>query len=58
MLGLRPVTGGELTLACGSRLARTREGYGNRSRLFTLANAVGRRNPRWTRGICRSTPPG
>ena len=48
-LGLRPITGGELTLACGSRLtllARTREGYGNLSRLFTLANAVGRRNPR------------
>ena len=48
-LGLRPVTGGELTLACGSRLtllARTREGYGNLSRLFTLANAAHRRNPR------------
>ena len=47
-LGLRPVTGGELTLACGSRLtllARTREGYGNLSRLFTLANAADRRNP-------------
>ncbi len=48
-LGLRPITGGELTLACGSRLtllARTREGYGNLSRLFTLANAADRRNPR------------
>ena len=47
-LGLRPITGGELTLACGSRLtllARTREGYGNLSRLFTLANAADRRNP-------------
>ena len=42
--GLRPITGGELILACGSRLtllARTREGYGNLSRLFTLANAAG-----------------
>ena len=48
-LGIKPVTGGELTLADGSRLtllARTREGYGNLSRLFTLANAADRRNPR------------
>ncbi len=48
-LGLRPITGGELTLACGSRLtllARTLEGYGNLSRLFTLANTTDRRNPR------------
>ncbi len=48
-LGVRPVTGGELRLADGSRvglLARTREGYSNLSRLFTLANAVDRRNPR------------
>ena len=48
-LGLKPVTGGELTLTGGSRLAllaRTREGYGNLSRLFTLANAADRRNPR------------
>ena len=48
-LGLRPITGGELTLACGSRLtllARTREGYGNLSRLLTLSNAADRRNPR------------
>ena len=44
-----PITGGELTLLDGSRLvllARTREGYANLSRLFTLANAVDRREPR------------
>ena len=48
-LGVRPVTGGELTLADGSRvalLARTRQGYANISRLFTLANAHDRRTPR------------
>ena len=48
-LGLRPITGGELTLADSSRLvllARTREGYGNISRLFTLANTADRRKPR------------
>ena len=48
-LGIRPITGGELTLTDGSRLtllAQTREGYGNLSRLFTLANATDRRNPR------------
>ena len=48
-LGIRPITGGEITLADGSRLtllARTREGYGNISRLFSLANAVDRRKPR------------
>ena len=48
-LGIRPITGGELALTDGSRmtlLARTREGYGNLSRLFTLANAADRRNPR------------
>ena len=48
-LGLKPITGGELTLTDGSRLtllARTREGYGNLSRLFSLANAADRRNPR------------
>ena len=47
-LGIRPVTGGELTLADGSRLtllAQTRAGYSNISRLFTLANAADRRNP-------------
>ena len=45
-LEVRPITGGELTLLDGSRLvllARTREGYANLSRLFTLANAVDRR---------------
>ena len=48
-LGIRPITGGELTLTDGSRLtllAQTRAGYSNVSRLFTLANAADRRNPR------------
>ena len=48
-LGIRPITGGELTLDDGSRvtlLAKTRQGYSNISRLFTLANAVDRREPR------------
>ena len=48
-LGIQPITGGELTLLDGSRLvmlARTREGYANISRLFTLANSVDRRKPR------------
>ena len=48
-LGIRPITGGELTLTDGSRLtllAKTRAGYSNISRLFTLANAADRRNPR------------
>ncbi len=47
-LGVRPITGGEFALTDGSRLtllARTREGYGNLSRLFTLANAADRRKP-------------
>ncbi len=48
-LGVRPITGGDLTLADGSRitlLAQTRRGYANISRLFTLASAVDRREPR------------
>ena len=48
-LGIRPITGGELALADGSRLtllAKTRAGYSNVSRLFTLANAADRREPR------------
>ena len=48
-LDIHPITGGELTLEDGTRLvllARTREGYGNLSRLFTLANGVDRREPR------------
>ena len=48
-LGIRPITGGELTLTDGSRitlLAKTRTGYSNISRLFTLANAEDRREPR------------
>ena len=45
-LGVSPITGGELTLTDGSRLtllARNRAGYSNISQLFTLANAVDRR---------------
>ena len=48
-LGIRPITGGELTLTDDSRitlLAKTRTGYSNISRLFTLANAADRRKPR------------
>ena len=48
-LGIRPITGGELTLTDGTRLtllARTRDGYSNISRLFTMANAADRREPR------------
>ena len=48
-LDIRPVTGGELTLSDGSRLtllAKSRAGYSSISRLFTLANAVNRREPR------------
>ena len=48
-LGVKPISGCELTLTDGSRLtllARTREGYGNISRLLTLANGHDRREPR------------
>ena len=48
-LDIQPITGGELTLQDGSRLtllAKTRRGYANLSRLFTLASAVDRREPR------------
>ncbi len=48
-LGIRPITGGELTLTDGTRLtllARTRAGYSNISRLFTTANATDRMAPR------------
>ena len=48
-LGIRPITGGELTLIDGTRLtllAKTRDGYSNISRLFTTANATDRREPR------------
>ena len=48
-LGIRPITGGELTLTGGTRLtllAGTRAGYSNISRLFTTANAADRREPR------------
>ena len=48
-LGIKPISGCELTLTDGSRLtllARTRPGYGNISRLLTLANGHDRREPR------------
>ncbi|MXY80117.1 MAG: PHP domain-containing protein, partial [Chloroflexi bacterium] len=48
-LEIQPITGGELTLADESRvtlLAKTRAGYANLSRLFTLANEADRREPR------------
>ena len=48
-LDIRPITGGELTLKDESRLvllAQTRQGYANIARLFTLANAADRREPR------------
>ncbi len=48
-LGIKPISGCELTLTDGSRLtllARTRQGYGNISRLLTLANGHDRREPR------------
>ena len=48
-LGVRPITGGELTLTDDTRLtllAGTRQGYANLSRLFTLANGADRQNPR------------
>ena len=47
-LGIKPITGGELTLVDGSRLvllAKTRQGYANLSKLFTLANSMDRRDP-------------
>ena len=48
-LGIKPISGCELTLTDGSHLtllARTREGYANISRLLTLANGHDRRDPR------------
>ncbi len=48
-LDIQPITGGELTLTDESRLtllAETRVGYSNISRLFTIANAADRREPR------------
>ena len=48
-LGVRPITGGELTLTDGSRvvlLATTRQGYSNLCELSTRANSVDRREPR------------
>ena len=48
-LDIQPITGGELTLTDGARLVlltKTRAGYANLSRLFTLANEVDRREPR------------
>ena len=61
-LGIKPVTGGELNLTDGSRivlLTKARQGYGNISRLFTLANANDRRQPQLDPlPICRNTPDG
>ncbi len=48
-LGTQPITGAELTLTDGTRLAllaKTRAGYSNISRLLTLANACDRRDPK------------
>ncbi len=48
-LGTQPITGGELALTDGSKLAllaKTRAGYSNISRLFTMANAADRRDPK------------
>lgn len=48
-LDIQPITGGELTLIDGTRLillARSRRGYANLSRLFTLANSVDSKEPR------------
>ena len=48
-LDIQPITGGELALTGGTQLVlltKTRRGYANLSRLFTLANAVDRREPR------------
>ena len=59
--GLRPITGGELTLTCGSRLtllARTREGYGNLSASSSWPTLLTAAIPVSIPGICRSTPPG
>ena len=53
-LGVRPITGGELTLTDGSRvvlLATSRQGYSNLCELFTRANAVDRREPRLAQGL-------
>ena len=48
-LGIKPITGGEITLLDGSHivlLAENKKGYANISRLFTLANRVDRKSPR------------
>ena len=48
-LGLKPITGGELTLTDVSRitlLAKSRAGYSNLSQLLTFANRSDRREPR------------
>ena len=47
-LDIKPITGGELPLCDGSRvtlLAKSKRGYANISRLFTLANSLDRREP-------------
>jgi error-prone DNA polymerase len=48
-MGVKPITGGQITLTDGSRitlLARSRQGYAHLSRLFTLANFQDRQDPR------------
>ena len=48
-LGIKPITGGTLTLTDETQLtllAQTRKGYANLSRLFTIANASDRRELR------------
>ena len=48
-LGIKPISGCELTLTDNSRLtllARTRKGYANMSQLLTVANSLDRREPR------------
>ena len=53
-LGLKPITGGELTLSDGSRvtlLAKSRKGYSNLSQLLTFANGSDRREPALDSGL-------
>ncbi len=53
-LGIKPITGGELTLADGAQitlLCRTRQGYANLSRLFTYGNLANRTDPQLDAGL-------
>lgn len=52
-LGIKPITGGAVTLADRSQitlLARTRQGYSNLSRLFTYGNLADRTDPKLDAG--------